>query len=95
MNIIVESTEELNFNESFTGMTFNKLEKKDLSGIDIFLYVLSVGGGVVFVELSKVLTSLIKKDDVKSIKIGDVEIKGFSEKEVGNLLKKLPLDKSK
>lgn len=67
-------------------MKCTKFNTKNFIDVNTILYILYVGGGVTIVEISKILISLIKRNDVKSIKIGDKEIKGYSAKEVEFLL---------
>lgn len=88
MKIKIEADENIDLEEIIKNreIKYTKFNTKNFINVDILLYILYVGGGVTVVEISKILVSLIKKNEVKSVKIGDKEIKGYSAKEVDFLL---------
>ena len=46
----------------------------------------SVGLGVIIKQAAQILTTWIKRSEAKSVKVGEVEIKGYSVKEVERIL---------
>jgi len=73
----------------------NKNTQKGINGIDNLMYLLSIGGGVVIVELSNLIKNLISKNNCKKVKIDDIEITGFSTDETIDLLKEIIALKNK
>lgn len=88
MQIKIEADNNIELEEMIVNKNIKctKFITKNFIDVNIILYILYVGGGVTIVEISKILISLVKRNDVKSIKIGDKEIKGYSAKEVERLL---------
>ena len=63
--------------------------QKGIDGMDAFIYLLSIGGGAIIIELSNVIKNLISKNNCKKVKIDDIEITGFSLEETTELIKEL------
>ncbi|HCE3247846.1 TPA: hypothetical protein NG581_004539 [Vibrio parahaemolyticus] len=57
------------------------------NGVEDVVLILSIGGGVIFTELAKVIAAWIKKDDNKKVKYKNIEISGYSSDEVLKFIK--------
>jgi len=62
---------------------------KSFTGVDDLIIVLSIGGGVIIKQLGAVLIAWIQKTKDKKIKYSDVEITGYSAKEVTDILRSI------
>jgi len=71
--------------------SIEKVSTCGFDGISTIIYFIVAGGGgaAIIYALEKIIVSYIKRDDVKSIKIGDVEIKGYSQSDVTKMLKRI------
>ena len=68
------------------GLEYERADSKGFDGIEMVLYVLSIGGGVVITQLANIIINLIKKNDNLRVKIGDVEITGYPAEAIPGLL---------
>lgn len=72
--------------DELEGINYEKINSKGFDGVEMIMYVLSIGGGVVVTQLAKIIITLIKKNDNLRIKIGDVEISGYSPDAIPKIL---------
>lgn len=66
--------------------TIEKVKASGFNGLDIWVYLLTFGGGVTIVQLAKVIMTIIEKDKTKSFTIDGTEIKGYSFRQTRELL---------
>lgn len=75
------------------GISFDKVEQDGFDGLDILLYFIAMGGAVsvaaVIKDISKVIMKIISRNDAKVVKVGNIEVKGYGEKDVEKLLEKI------
>lgn len=70
--------------------TVDKIEQDGFDGWDIIFYFIVTGGAASAIkDITKIIMRILVRDDVKKVKIGDIEIKGYSKKEVEKLLKEI------
>jgi len=77
---------------SFSQLSFDKIDTVRVNrfqGQDVLIYLLTFGGGVSIVQFVKFIKTLCEKNKTKSVKIDDVEIKGFSYDDTMDLLDKI------
>lgn len=88
MIITIETSEKNIDIDQLMLMDTNYQEFKSLGfdGNSLLIYFFSIGGGVLFTELARIIINLIKRNDVKSVKINDIEIKGYSAEEVKSII---------
>lgn len=88
MIITIETSEKSIDVDQLMLMDTNYQEFKSLGfdGSSLLIYLFSIGGGVLFTELARIIINLIKRNDVKSVKINDIEIKGYSAEEVKSII---------
>lgn len=68
----------------------DKIEQNGFDGLDILFYFIVTGGAVSFItNITKIIIKIIGRNDVKSFKVNNIECKGYSKKEVEDLLKKV------
>ena len=74
--------------KSLQGVSIEKVRFSGFDGISSIIYFIAAGGGgaSIIYALEKIIIALINKDGVKSVKIGDKEIKGYSKNDVAKLL---------
>ena len=66
----------------------DKIEQNGFDGLDILFYFIVTGGAVSFItNITKIIIKIIGRNDVKSFKVNNIECKGYSKKEVEDLLK--------
>lgn len=84
---IKEFDSELN---SINDIEVEKIKQNGFDGMDILFYFIATGGSIALIKsIAQVAIKFIKRDDVKSFKAHDIEIKGYSAKEVEDLLKQI------
>lgn len=62
---------------------------KSFTGFDDLIIVLSIGGGVIIKQIGTVLVAWIKRNKDKKVKRSNVEITGYSAKEVSDILRSI------
>ncbi len=68
-------------------VNFDKISEHGFSGIEVVHYFIKfVMSKEFFQLLSEIIINFIKKDDIKSFKINNIEIKGYNFNEVKQLL---------
>jgi hypothetical protein len=78
--------------ETISNLSLESVETIHTNGFqgqDIFIYLLTVGGGAYIVQFVKFVKILCEKNSTKSVKIGNKEIKGYSFDETMALVKEL------
>lgn len=76
--------EEIN---QISDLSYKKIKTNGLNGVDIILYILSIGGGVVITQLGVIIANFIKRNEGKKIKIDDIEITGYEKEEALEIIK--------
>lgn len=66
-----------------------KVQVDNFSGLDVIIYLLTFGNGIIIIEVASIIKKIIDKNKIKSVKIGDVEIKGYSVKQIAKLLEQI------
>ena len=72
-----------------TAKNIEHISGKRFNGIEEINYILSIGGGIIISQIASIIKKCIDRNRNKSIKINDIEISGYSEKEVNSILQKL------
>lgn len=67
-------------------LSYERIDSKGFDGVALAMYVLSIGGGTVIAQLANVIVALFKKNEGMRVKIGDIEITGYSSDEVFKIL---------
>lgn len=70
-----------------------KVQVDNFSGLDVIIYLLTFGNGIIIIEIASIIKKIIDKNKIKSVKIGDVEIKGYSVKQIAKLLEQINKEK--
>ena len=71
-------------------LKIDKLEQSGFDGLDILFYFITTGTAFSLIKsISKVIIKTIERNDVKSFKCNNIEFKGYSEKEVEDMLDKI------
>lgn len=70
-----------------------KIKVDSFSGLDVIIYLLTFGGGVTIIQIASIIKKIIDKNKIKSVKIGDIEIKGYSVKQTAKLLEQINKEK--
>ncbi len=68
-------------------LSYKKIKTNGLNGVDIILYILSIGGGVAITQLGVTIANFIKRNEGKRIKINDIEIAGYEKEEALEIMK--------
>lgn len=69
---------------------YDWIEEEGFDGVTLLVLVITCPTGVAIVNAIKsVIINLIHRNDVKSVKIGDIELKGYSDKQVKELMESL------
>ena len=84
---------------SIRDIEVDKTEQSGFDGLEILFYFIVTGGAVSLIKsITKVIVKMIERNDVKSFKFNNIECKGYSKKEVEEMLEKvsnLPKSNSK
>lgn len=68
----------------------DKIEQSGFDGLDILFYFIVTGGAVALIKsISKIIVKMIERNDIKSFKFNNIECKGYSKKEVEELIEKV------
>ena len=74
--------------ETLGNIEVDKFEQNGFDGLDILYLFITIAGAASIKCLTKIIIKLIERNDVKSFKYKNIEIKGYSKREVEDLLKK-------
>ena len=69
-----------------------KIKTNRFSGMEIVIYLITFGSGVTIATIAnttKIINDIIEKNKIKSVKIDNIELKGYSCNDVEKLLKKI------
>jgi hypothetical protein len=101
MNTTIVNIQNIEVNSDEIDILKNMLEKhyspesfkinqaKSFSGMQDIILILSIGGGVAIKQLGNIIVEWINKDKNKKIKYKNIEVSGYSAKEVTEILSKV------
>lgn len=72
--------------DEIDGLSYEKIESKGFDGVELVIYILSIGGGVVITQLANIIINLIRKNDNLRVKIGDIELTGYPAEAIPGML---------
>lgn len=96
INIAISYTDKATINAidtefaSLTDAEVEKVEQSGFDGMDILFYFITSGGAAALISsLEKIIVAIIKRNDVKSFKMNDLELKGYSANQIEKILKQV------
>ncbi|MCQ2019419.1 hypothetical protein [Clostridium butyricum] len=82
--------------KNIDSLNYDKVNQDGFDGMQCLYYFLSLSGGTVAIKaIAEIILRIIGKNDVKSFKLNDFELKGYSAKDITKIIGAIEENKNK